>query len=217
MVDLKTICSDGGRIRTASISSMGGITSENSAASLRYIDSFQQPNKILEESGSEYHLEHSSSSDSLDNFADLLGEDTEDDIAPRTSLKSQGSNVSSEFNSNFSLHDNDRISAGGDLRGMDDALSMTSQSSGSSNTRLNIANNSPHLSQQSNKSFKNRPQYSNNGSNQDITNTGLPDNSNHTEVGSTAITDSKLTVPESETDKRLSGLAGEIFALLNMK
>ncbi len=209
MVDLKSICSDGSRVRTASISSIG-MTTDNSASSLRYIDSYQHPSKILEESNSDYQIERSSSNDSLENFADLLGEDdVEDEVIPRVSLKSQGSVLSYEFNSNFSLHDNDRISGAGDLRGLDDALSMTSQSSGSS-TRLNVINSSPHLSQQSNKS---RSQYSSNYDNDSI----VTDNDDNIQqpIGGPAV-DSNLMVV-SDTDKRLSGLAGEIFALLNMK
>ena len=216
MVDLKTLCSDGcTRGRMGSVSSIGMITAENSASSLRYLDNYQQQSRILEESGNEYHLERSSSNDSLENFADLLGED--DDVPPRTSLKSQGSNISSDFNSNFSLHDHDTISGGAsDMRGLDDALSMTSQSSGNSSTRLNPANSSPRLSHS--KSNKNRSHYSSNDSGAlvdteiaNVTTVG------HENTRTSAGFENTLTPATTEADKRLSGLAGEIFALLNMK
>lgn len=223
MVDLKAICAEGngGRARTGSISSVGaGNMGDNSTSSLRYIDNFQPSNvKILEESGSEYPLERSSSNDSLEDFADLLGEDDVEDVVPRTSLKSQGSNISSEFNSNLSLHDHDRISGGGrDMRGLDDALSMTSQSSGSS-TRLNVTNTSPHLSHT--RSSKNQSHYSSNDSgalvDTEVSSTTTAHDSHvQSSLGSTSIENS-LTATITESDKRLSGLAGEIFALLNMK
>ncbi len=209
MVDLKTLCSDGGaRGRTGSVSSIGMITADNSSSSLRYLD-YQQRSSILEESGNEYALERSSSNDSLENFADLLGED--DDVLPRASLKSQGSNISSEFNSNY-----DTISGGAsDMRGLDDALSMTSQSSGSSSTRLNVANSSPRLSHS--KSNKNRSHYSSNDSgalvDTEITNVTVGHENTRTSAG----LENTLTPAVAEADKRLSGLAGEIFALLNMK
>ena len=219
MVDLKTLCAEGGRVRTASVSSIGVITSENSASSIRYIDSFQPADsKILEESGNEFPLERSSSNDSLENFADLLGEDDVEDVVPRTSLKSQGSNISSEF---YSLQADQISGGGGDSRGiMDDALSMTSQSSGSS-TRLNVTNFSPHLSHT--RSSKNRSHYSSNDSgalvDAEVSNTTTPQDNAPVSVGPSTggMLGENLNSNSTDPDKRLSGLAGEIFALLNMK
>lgn len=231
MVDLKTLCSEGGRGRTASISSVGmslDPSMNNSSTGLRYdmegYSGFSSSVKILEES--EYQLDRTSSNESLENFADLLGEDDMEESMPRTSLKSQGSNFS-DFNSNLSLHDNDRISTGGganDMRALDDALSMTSQSSGSS-TRLNVTStSSPHMSHVA--IAKNHSQYSSNDSgalvdsepnilsaNTTTTNGGMSFSSPADKSSITA------TLTDNDEAKRLSGLglAGEIFALLNMK
>lgn len=233
MVDLKTLCSEGGRGRAASISSVGmSLDVSNSSTGQRYMEGymgFSSNVKILEESMNDYQLDRTSSNGSLENFADLLGEDDIEDSVPRTSLKSQGSNFS-DFNSNLSLHDNDRISGGGgDMRALDDALSMTSQSSGSS-TRLNVTNSSPHMSHVG--IAKNHSHYSSNDSGAlvDSEPNIIPPPKTTTVYGvgsttSTSILSSNdsssltTTLTDSEEAKRLSGigLAGEIFALLNMK
>ena len=219
MGDLRTLCIDGGRVRTASVSSTSGIAAELSSSSLRYETSYRS---ILEDNKEDNSpLERSSSTDSLENFADLLGED-DDDIEdnahmtePGTSLKRDGSNRSSEFSFNPSIQSNhDQISEEEEVRGLDDALSMTSQSS-SSSSRLNVANSSPHLSYHSGGTGRNLSQYSSNDSGALVDPEGSgPEN---TQLSSGSTNNTSLTSTLTESDKRLSGLAGEIFAILNMK
>ena len=228
MADLKAICNEGGRYRTSSASSIGGLLTRNQSNDMNI--SFDKSSfmfdtnvKILEEDSNTGLLEHSDSCDSLQDFADELGlDDDEPEDLPslnsklngRVSIKSQGSNMSSEINFTISLPSTKNQTLEEEPM---DTLSITSHSSGSS-TRLQGYSGSPHLSQTGiNETVSQHSSDDSGAMVDDLSTTGTETtiSSNNTTRSDVSSVESGLTTTVTE-DRRLSGLAGEIFALLNM-
>lgn len=227
MADLKAICNEGGRYRTSSASSIGGLLTRNQSNDMNI--SFDKSSfmfdtsvKILEEDSNTGLLEHSDSCDSLQDFADELGlDDDEPEDLPslhsksngRVSIKSQGSNMSSEINFSISLPSTKNQTLEEEPM---DTLSITSHSSGSS-TRLHGYSGSPHLSQTGINETVSHSSDDSGAMVDDLSTTGTETtgSSNNTTRSDVSSVETGLTTTVTE-DRRLSGLAGEIFALLNM-